>query len=70
VGNILSKTDAKSTVYGEQKIDYDDFWAGLKLISSLAEDTEFTIGVKIDYEKTGDDTMTTFSVPVGLKVSF
>jgi hypothetical protein len=69
VGNVYSKTVSK--VAGvESKIDYDDFWAGVKLISRLAEDTEFTIGVKIDYEKTGDETATIFSVPVGLKVSF
>jgi hypothetical protein len=79
IGNILSTTNytfdydtdgdyAPDTTRPET--DYDNFWAGVKLISRLAEDTEFTVGVKINYEKTGDETMTTFSVPVGLKVSF
>jgi hypothetical protein len=79
IGNIFSTTNYAFDYDADQdgsnestrpETDYDNFWAGLKLISRLAEDTEFTVGVRVDYEKTGDETATIFSVPVGLKVSF
>ncbi|MDR1248656.1 MAG: hypothetical protein LBK63_05060, partial [Treponema sp.] len=70
IGNIFSKTDAKSPA-GDQKIEHNNFWGGLKLITSLTENTEFTLGAKIDLQKNKDEDMVTvFSVPVGITVSF
>jgi hypothetical protein len=70
IGNIFSKTDSK-TLAGDEEIEHNNFWGGLKLITTLAEDTEFTLGVKIDLQKNKDEDMVTvFSVPVGIKVSF
>jgi hypothetical protein len=67
IGNIFSKTD----VNGEETINHENFWGGLKLIATLAEDTEFSLGVKIDLQKNKDEDMVTvFNVPVGVKVTF
>jgi hypothetical protein len=70
IGNIFSTTDSKSLT-GEQKIEHNNFWGGLKFITSLTENTEFTVGAKIDLQKNKDEDMATvFSVPVGITVSF
>jgi hypothetical protein len=70
IGNIFSKTDAKSLA-GDVKIEHNNFWGGLKLITSLTENAEFTLGAKIDLQKNKDEDMATvFSVPIGITVSF
>jgi hypothetical protein len=70
IGNIFSKTDAKSPA-GDVEIDYDNFWGQLKLITTVTENAEFTVGVRVDYVTQNDvDDSTVFSVPIGIKVSF
>jgi hypothetical protein len=70
VGNVFSKTDAKSSA-GDVEIDYDNFWGQLKLITTVAENAEFTVGVRVDYTTQNDvNDVTVFSVPVGIKVNF
>jgi hypothetical protein len=74
VGNIFSKTDSKSPA-GDAEIEHNNFWGGLKLITSLTENVEFNTGLKVDFANTAmtgeeDVTITTFSIPVGIIVSF
>ena len=70
VGNVFSKTDAKSPA-GDVEIDYDNIWGQLKLITTVTENAEFTVGVRVDYITQNDvDDSTVLSVPVGIKVSF
>jgi hypothetical protein len=74
LANLFSNTD--STNYGEVK--YDNFTAGLKLITKVTEHAEFNAGLKCDATNTftdgvwgdTDDLVTTFSVPIGITVSF
>jgi hypothetical protein len=74
LANLFSKTD--STLFGEVK--YDNFTAGLKLITKMTEYTEFKVGLKCDVTNrftsgawgNVDDLVTTFSVPIGITVSF
>jgi hypothetical protein len=66
IGNIMSKI---STPTADR--DYDNLWGQLKFIVSPVENAEFSIGLRLETEKTTDvDTVTTFSVPVGITVSF
>jgi hypothetical protein len=67
IGNVFSKTDRTGT---DTDLDYDTFWGQVKCISAVTENAEFTAGLRVDFEKAGDETLTTFSVPVGIKVSF
>jgi hypothetical protein len=74
LANLFSKID--STLFGEVK--YDNFTAGLKLITKMTEYAEFKVGLKCDVTNTFtsgvwgdvDDLVTTFSVPIGITVSF
>ena len=74
LANLFSKTD--STTFGEVK--YDNFTTGLKLITKATEYAEFNVGLKCDVTNTYtncawgnvDDLVTTFSVPLGITVSF
>jgi hypothetical protein len=74
LANILAKTDFG----GDSKFDYDNFGIGLKFIAAVTENAEFNIGARLDIENTtlkggfGDsnDTVTTFSIPVGIVISF
>jgi hypothetical protein len=75
VGNIYSRTDLDMTGGGLSKYcESEEFWGQVKFISRLAENTEFSVGLRVDYAKTeaggGDGSVTTFSIPVGVKVSF
>jgi hypothetical protein len=74
LANLFSTTD--STNFGE--VEYDNFTAGLRLNTKVTECAEFNIGLICDVTNTftkgtwgdADDFVTTFSVPVGIKVSF
>jgi hypothetical protein len=73
LANLFSKTE--STNFGEVK--YDNFTAGLKLITKITESAEFNVGLKCDVTNTftsgawgnANDLVTTFSVPIGIVVS-
>jgi hypothetical protein len=71
ISNVFSKTD-----YGAAggKIEYENFGVGAKFITKVTEYAEFDVGLKVDFEKTdpGSDaeTLTTFSVPIGIRLSF
>jgi hypothetical protein len=73
IGNVFSKTDAKSPA-DDLEIEHNNFWGGLKLITAITENVEFNIGLTFGLEKTKigeeDATTTTFSVPLGIVVSF
>jgi hypothetical protein len=74
VANIFSKTDNGNS----GKTEYDNFCVGAKLISRITDNAEFTVGLKVDVIKNllsgdygdADDTLTVFSVPVGIAISF
>jgi hypothetical protein len=74
VSNTFSKTD----LGGENKIEYDNFAAGAKLIANVGNHAKFTAGLKVDFTKNlfsgslgdTDDTLTVFSIPVSIKVAF
>jgi hypothetical protein len=74
VSNIFSKTD-----FGDAgKIEYDSLGIAAKLITKVTENAEFNAGLRLDVEKTAldggfgdaDDSVTTFSIPIGIIVSF
>jgi hypothetical protein len=74
VSNIFSKTDLGDT----GKIEYDSLGIAATFIAKVSENAEFNAGLRLDIEKTAlsggfgdaDDSVTTFSVPVGIKVNF
>jgi hypothetical protein len=74
ISNVFSKTDFGDT----GKTEYDGFGVSAKFITKVTEYAEFNIGAQLDIAKTTtsgifgdtDDTVTTFSVPVGIKVNF
>jgi hypothetical protein len=74
IGNVFSRYDLGNA----GKIEQDLFWVEPKFIANVGEHTEFSAGFRVDFEKTtkngnfGDDdeTVTAFSVPIGIKVSF
>jgi hypothetical protein len=76
IGNILSKIsadDLSSTTLTTRT--RDEFWAEAKLIASVTEDVHFKAGLKlaiVNDDISGEDatTTTTFSIPVGISVSF
>jgi hypothetical protein len=70
IANVFSKTDrSSSSTLGE--IEYDGFEAEVKLITKVTENAEFKVGLKVNVEKNKDeDTVTVFSVPIGITVSF
>ena len=73
-GNVLSKTESG----GDDKMEFDNFWAEGKLIARAGENAEFSIGLRVDVTKNttsgafgdADDTLTVFSIPLGIVVSF
>jgi hypothetical protein len=69
IGNVLSKT-ARGSGSVLDEIEIDNFWGAAKLIAAVTENAEFNAGLRIDLEKNGDDTLTRFSIPVGISVSF
>jgi hypothetical protein len=71
IGNIFSSTDLGSAGKTEQ----DTFWVEPKFIAKVGEHAEFNAGLRLDVENTtvsgGDDeSVTTFSIPVGIKINF
>ncbi|MDR3335631.1 MAG: hypothetical protein LBT16_00370 [Treponema sp.] len=74
VANIFSRTDNGNS----GKIEFDNFCVGAKLISHITDNAEFTAGLKVDVIKNllsgnygdADDTLTVFSVPLGIAISF
>jgi hypothetical protein len=73
IGNIFSNTDINGDQFKE-----DTFWVEPKFIASVGEHAEFSAGVRLEVTKTlqsgafgnVDDAVTTFSVPVGITISF
>jgi hypothetical protein len=74
ISNVLSKTDLGDA----GKIDFDNFGVGAKFIVTVSEQAEFNAGLKVDFAKTtlsgsfgdAEDTLTAFSVPIGIVLSF
>jgi hypothetical protein len=74
LSNVFSTTDLT-----EGKIDYECFGVSAKFIAKATDNVEFNIGAKLEIAKTttsgsiggaDDDTLTTFSIPVGIVLSF
>jgi hypothetical protein len=67
LANIFAKYD--STIFGDVK--YDNLSVGVKLITKVTEHAEFKAGLTVDIEKSkGADVAATFSVPLGIAVTF
>jgi hypothetical protein len=67
IGNIFSKTDKG----GVGDVEFGQFLVSAKLISHITEAVEFDAGLSLDVAYGGeDDPVTTFSVPIAIKVSF
>jgi hypothetical protein len=72
VSNVFSKSDLGDS--GNTK--YDSLGVAAKIIAKVGENAEFNAGLRLDFEKTtssdgdADDSLTTFSIPVGIIVSF
>ncbi|MDR3171808.1 MAG: hypothetical protein LBU17_09310 [Treponema sp.] len=66
VSNTFSKTDFG----GAEEIKFDNLCVGAKFIAHVGEHAEFNAGLKVDFTKEGDDKLTVFSIPVGIKISF
>lgn len=74
IANVLSITDNGDT----GKIEFNEFFAGAKLITHITENAEFDVGLGATVTKNSlsgsygdtDDLLTVFSVPVGITVSF
>jgi hypothetical protein len=71
----LSNIYMKYAPDADNEVSVDVFGASVNLIVHVAENAEFDIGVALDVENTSatganTETLTTFSVPVTLKVSF
>jgi hypothetical protein len=74
VSNLFSKTKIGSAP-AVSEVTYNTLGVGGKFIVTVGEHAEFNAGLRVDFEKataTGADseTMTTFSVPVGIVISF
>jgi hypothetical protein len=66
LSNLFVKTD-----YGLSETKYNTLGIGAKFIANVGEHAEFNVGARVDIEKTtGSDTVTTFSIPVGIVISF
>jgi hypothetical protein len=74
ISNVFSKTDLGAI----GKLEYDGLGIAAKLIAKVTENAEFNAGLRLDVAKTtasggfgdADDVLTTFSVPVGIILSF
>jgi hypothetical protein len=74
IANVFSKTDDGNS--GELK--FENLILGAKLIAKVTEHAEFNAGLNVDFSNTvlkgafgdADDSLTVFSVPVGIKVTF
>jgi hypothetical protein len=70
LSNIYSKTDL-----GAMEASTDTFGVNAKFIAKVGENAEFNISAALDVSTSSasgvdDETVTTFSIPVGIKVSF
>jgi hypothetical protein len=73
-GNVFSKTDDGNSGAWE----FENIWARATFIARAGEHAEFSAGLRVDFAKTtlsgrfgdGDESLTVFSIPVGIKVSF
>jgi hypothetical protein len=79
IANVWSKTENGTDSNGDDnKINFEEFFAGAKLITHVTENVEFDAGLAVTFTKhstSGDygdanDSLTVFSVPVTVKVSF
>jgi hypothetical protein len=74
IANVFSRTDDGDS--GELK--FENFFVTAKVITRVAENAEFDFGLSVDFSNTvlkggfgdDDDSLTVFSIPVGIKVSF
>jgi hypothetical protein len=71
ISNVLATTDLDAA----GKFTTDTIGAGVKFIAKVNDNAEFNIGVALDvstWSATGsdDETVTTFSIPVGIVLSF
>jgi hypothetical protein len=70
IGNVFSKTDLGAT-----ETTTDTLWVEPKCIISIGEHAEFNAGLRLDLKmdtETGEDdeNQTTFSIPIGIVISF
>jgi hypothetical protein len=71
ISNVFSKTDLGDN----GKLEYDNLGIVAKFIAKVGEHAEFNAGLRLDVENAtvsgGDDkSVTTFSIPIGIKVNF
>lgn len=68
LANIFSKTDNGDA----GKIEYDNFALSAKFIAKVTENAAFNAGLRLDIESYGDaaDALSTFSIPIGIVLSF
>jgi hypothetical protein len=74
IANVFSTTDDGNS--GELK--FESFVVGAKLITKVTEHAEFNVGLEVGFENTAssggfgdaDDSLTVFSIPVGIVLSF
>jgi hypothetical protein len=74
ISNVFSTTDSGDA----GKLEHDGFGVAAKFIAKVTENAEFNVGLRLDLEKTdtsgsfgdADDSLTVFSIPVGIKVNF
>jgi hypothetical protein len=74
IANVFSKNDDGNS--GELKLE--NLVAGAKFIAKATEHAEFNVGLNVDFSNTvskdasgdADDSLTVFSIPVGIKVNF
>jgi hypothetical protein len=74
ISNVFSKTDDGDS--GELK--FEEFVVGAKLITKVSENAEFNVGLNVDFANAvlsgdfGDDdeSLTVFSIPIGIVISF
>jgi hypothetical protein len=71
VSNLFSKIKTQTMPPDYDEIKYNTLGVGAKFIVTVGEYAEFNVGARVDFEKTtGSETTTTFSVPVGIVISF
>ncbi|MDR1324431.1 MAG: hypothetical protein LBK00_00155 [Treponema sp.] len=73
VSNVFSTTDDGNS----EELKFENLTAGAKLIAKVTEHAEFNIGLNVDFSNTvlkgasdTDESLTVFSIPVGIKVNF
>jgi hypothetical protein len=74
IANVLSTTDLGNG----GKLEYDNFGVHAKFITKVTEYAEFDVGAEVHFVSTArdggfgedDDSVTTFSVPIGIRLHF